>query len=249
MADENLKAQGLEMEKGTEGSSDTAHAPGAGKEQRPLDEALAGKPEAAPAPQQAAAAGPTAGAGGEGADGRGQTARPHGQRAVLRIGFIRVDREAAKTWRRGARLLQRRAPELMQKVVQGELLWRKAMRDLEDGAYEPPDGAPAGGPARVTPNFASALYLADSLDIWVDLAGGMAICVAAYRLLRRRLHAQPAKETTADALYLADQLEEAFGRKDGMAICDVAYSLLGRRLAYRSGTGATGAAPGQADTV
>jgi hypothetical protein len=242
MSHENLKGQGIEVPTGGEGLSDTAHAPGAGPEQRPLDEARAGKPETAPAPKQTPAAGPAAGAG---AAGRGQKAAPRGKRVDTGIRAIPIDSEFGTTWGTTARCLERRNPELLRKVIRGEMSLREAVRAPADR----PDGAPAGDPERVTPNFAKALYLADRLEEAFGLADGKTICFAAYLLLRRGLHAQLDKLTNANALYLADQLKEVFGLKDGKVICDVAHTLLRQRLAYRSGTTAAVAAPGQADTA
>jgi hypothetical protein len=141
--------------------------------------------------------------------------------------------------------MEERAPDLVQKLINGEMDFREAIRAQPDG----PGGPPVGDPTRVTDALVNALYLADSLEFRVSPEDGMAICLAAYLLLRRGLDAQPDKLTTADALHLALMLEEAVGLKDGMAICDGAYTLLSRRLAHRSGTTAAVAAPGQADTA
>jgi hypothetical protein len=237
MSDEKLKGQGIEVPTGVEGLPDTAHAPGAGPERRPLDEARAGKPEAAPAPQQKTAAGPTAGAG---AAGRRRKAAPR-----VRVRSVRLDPQGVKLWGIVTRRMEGHAPDLVQKLINGEMAFREAIRAQPDG----PDGPPVGDPARVTDALVNALYLADSIELSVGLEDGMAICLGAYLLLRRGLDAQSDQMTTADALHLALMLEEAVGLEDGKVVCDVAYSLLRRRLAYHSGTAAAVAAPGRPDTA
>jgi hypothetical protein len=140
-----------------------------------------------------------------------------------------------------ARYLERRAPELMQNVINGKITFREAARALADR----PDGPPFGDPTRVTDALAHALCLAERLETAVGLAGGMAICFTAHLLLRRRLHAQPDKETAADALCLADTLEKAVGLEAAEYICRVTCGVLSRWLRARSAATATEAATGE----
>jgi hypothetical protein len=180
MADENLKGQGNEVPTGGEGLPDTAHNAGGG---------------AAPASPQTTAAGPTAGAG---AAGQGRKAALRGKLVTLRARGVLLDPLNAMAMAVNARILEGHAPELMRKLIDGEMTFRQATRALADR----PAGPPVGDPKRVTDALANALELAEMLERVLGLEKAEYICrVTCGILLRRylaRLSAEAAEAATGE---------------------------------------------------